>query len=192
MPLPNRLHRFSLLALGWAVALWGHYVLVPGAKTPFQVSLTDPFVHGLIAALAIFSVHARGIISRKEWALFVSVAILIDLDHGIAARSLDLKDWVSLPRRPISHSILFSLAAAAVIALWLGRERKWLYFHLVSVTLVSHVTRDAISGAPTPWNYPFSPVPIAAIPYFATWMAVSLGHDFLPKGKRIPRGPGQT
>ncbi len=187
MPIPNRLHRYLILASGWAVALWGHYILVPGARTPFQVSLTDPFVHGLIAALTIFMIYGRGLISLKELILFVSFAILIDLDHGIAARSLDLKDWVSLPRRPFSHSILFSLVVAAVVALWLGRERKALYFHLVAVVLISHVTRDAISGAPTPWNLPFSPVGIPAIPYFATWMAISLGHDFFPRRHRTGR-----
>ncbi|MCB1065055.1 MAG: metal-dependent hydrolase [Verrucomicrobiae bacterium] len=148
-----------------------------------MVSLADSFVHGLIAVLAIFMTYGRGIISLKELILLVSFAVLIDLDHGIAARSFDLNDWISLPRRPFSHSILFSLAVATIFSLWLSKERKGLYFSLIAITLISHVTRDATYGASTPWNLPFPSVGIQEIPYFVVWIAISIGHDFFPKRK---------
>jgi membrane-bound metal-dependent hydrolase YbcI (DUF457 family) len=106
--------------------------------------LSDPLVHGIIGALMMAIIRAR----RPAWPrqtilLGALLAMSIDIDHAIAARSLDLHKMISLDMRPPTHSLTFALLAAAVVGLVL---RNGSSFWFVFVALASHVLRDSYTG----------------------------------------------
>jgi len=67
------------------------------------------------------------------------LASLVDLDHFIAAGSIDLKAAISLPARPFAHSVTFILSSAVVAAIALGPRRGLLLMH----AWLSHNLRDS-------------------------------------------------
>ncbi|MDI3339697.1 MAG: metal-dependent hydrolase [Sphaerobacter sp.] len=73
----------------------------------------------------------------------VASALLIDLDHVVAARSLRLTRWMTMPARPPSHSLLAPLLLAT-LAERLAPER---HLGLAAVLgLGSHLLRDLYTG----------------------------------------------
>jgi len=87
-------------------------------------------------------------------------AMLLDLDHVVAAGSLSLYDITHLPARPVTHSLLFS-AACGILASILSYSRinGWLIF----CVLASHVVRDASTGmTPFLWPLPVDHLPVVA------------------------------
>jgi hypothetical protein len=84
----------------------------------------------------------------------VLAAIVIDVDHAVAARSLRVRHTTSLATRPRSHSLLTALGAGALVAAAAGPMHGWAAFG----GLVSHLLHDAGDrAAPTPLLWPFAP-----------------------------------
>lgn len=167
------------LFFGWIIAIGGHFYLVPSAKIPLLIAFADPFVHGLIAVLVTWVFYAKDIISLRELLVCLIAAVLIDIDHGIAAKSFHLGEWLKLPERPVSHSILFAILLSILISFFFKRSRMPLLVPIMSLALISHVTRDATDGCPTPWNFPFNPVKIDVYVYFCTFILISFSNSFL-------------
>ncbi|MFW6074563.1 MAG: metal-dependent hydrolase [Chloroflexota bacterium] len=76
----------------------------------------------------------------------VSSAVLIDLDHVIAARSIALIPCMSMSRRPASHSVLtIGLTTYLAERAWPGTQTEL----ALTLGLGSHLVRDiATGGAP--------------------------------------------
>jgi membrane-bound metal-dependent hydrolase YbcI (DUF457 family) len=109
---------------------------------------TDPFQHALIAAAVVAP------LGRRVVPTAVSVALAIDLDHAVAARSVRVRDTTALSARPRTHSLVTAAGAAALIGARRGPLHGWAAF----AGLVSHFLHDAGDReAPTPLFWPFAP-----------------------------------
>jgi hypothetical protein len=84
----------------------------------------------------------------------VAPALVIDVDHAVAARSVRIRDTTSLATRPRAHSLLTALGAGAVATAAAGPLHGWAAF----AGLSSHLLHDAGDrAAPTPLLWPFAP-----------------------------------
>jgi membrane-bound metal-dependent hydrolase YbcI (DUF457 family) len=114
---------------------------------PVQV-YTDPLQHAAIAA----TVAAP--LGRAAVRAAVAAALVIDLDHAVAARSVRVRDTTALDTRPRTHSVVTALTAGLVVARARGSVEGWAVFS----GLVSHFLHDAGDhAAPTPMLWPFAP-----------------------------------
>ena len=113
---------------------------------------SDPFQHAAIAA-AVVAPLTLGT-PRRVLATAVAAALVIDLDHVIAARSARPRDTTALDQRPRSHSLLAAVLVGALVAARAGPAHGWAAF----AALGSHLLHDAgDTAAPTPVLWPFRP-----------------------------------
>jgi len=131
----------------------------PFLGRPFWAAF-DVFVHGAVALLVAGPCIRRATRGKRALALsglaFLSATVL-DLDHFVAADSLDVRAALSLAARPPTHSLTFALLLGAATSL-LSRDRAagWVVF----AAIASHVLRDAAMGtAPLLW-----PLSVDAVP----------------------------
>jgi hypothetical protein len=116
------------------------------------VAYGDPLVHALVAAAVVAPLVRRA--GSAPLLTAVAAGTLIDVDHPVAARSLDLRENLSLASRPRSHSFVAALATGVVGGAAGGPMHAWAAF----AGLASHLLRDAGDGnAPTPLLWPFAP-----------------------------------
>src|SRR4051794_41830299 len=113
---------------------------------------SDPLQHALIAAaVAAPLVRPAG---RRVLVSAVIAAVVIDVDHVIAARSVRVRDTTGLATRPRTHSLVTALGAGAAVARAVGPLHGWATFG----ALASHLLHDAGDrAAPTPVLWPFAP-----------------------------------
>jgi membrane-bound metal-dependent hydrolase YbcI (DUF457 family) len=113
---------------------------------------SDPFQHALIAAaVAAPLVPAAG---PSVLRTAVTAALVIDVDHAVAARSIRVRDTTALATRPRTHSLVTALGAGALVTVAAGPVHGWAAFG----GLVSHLLHDAGDrAAPTPVLWPFRP-----------------------------------
>jgi hypothetical protein len=109
---------------------------------------SDPFQHAAIAAAVVAP------LGRDAMRTAVAAALVIDVDHAVAARSVRIGATTGLDRRPRTHSAVTALAAGAAVGLAAGPVQGWAAF----AGLVSHLLHDAGDrAAPTPVLWPFAP-----------------------------------
>jgi len=119
----------------------------------------DALAHGAAAGLvAVWLVPGFG---TRTLVWGIAAGILIDLDHAVAARSLNPLQMMSLAARPPTHSLLAALALAALV----GSLRGWIVGYAVGIGIVAHLLGDAIEPAGVPLLVPFVANP---------WMRVSV------------------
>jgi hypothetical protein len=133
---------FGLLALTFDVLC--DYFKRTGRKR--QEALSDGAAH-IATALAV-SIPAAPLVEHRRRFVLLSVlsAVLIDLDHVVAARSTALLRCMSMPTRPASHSLLtIGIGSYAAERLWPGTQSGL----AITLGLGSHLLRDlATGGAP--------------------------------------------
>jgi membrane-bound metal-dependent hydrolase YbcI (DUF457 family) len=113
---------------------------------------SDPFQHAAIAAVVTSPLAAAA--GRPIVATAVTAALVIDVDHAVAARSLKVKALISLDTRPRTHSLVAATAAGALMGTLAGPAHGWAAFS----GLVSHLLHDAgDQAAPTPMLWPVRP-----------------------------------
>jgi hypothetical protein len=84
----------------------------------------------------------------------VAAALVIDIDHAVAARSVRIRATTSLPTRPRTHSLVTAVGAGAAVGAAAGPVHGWVAFG----ALVSHLLHDAGDrAAPTPMLWPVAP-----------------------------------
>lgn len=133
-------------------------------------ALWDVPTHALLAMFVVLPLVALSATLRRRAELIFLAAVaatFIDLDHFAAARSLSLAAALHLPMRPVTHSLLFALAAA--VGLWFFR-RNLAASYTIFAALASHVFRDSVSGV-TPI---FWPLPIFQLPATVAFAAIVL------------------
>ena len=113
---------------------------------------SDPLQHACIAAAVVAPlVRTSG---RRVLLTAVVPALVIDVDHAVAARSLRVRDTTSLATRPRSHSLVTALGTGVAVAAAAGPAHGWAAFG----GLASHLLHDAGDrAAPTPLLWPFAP-----------------------------------
>jgi hypothetical protein len=113
---------------------------------------SDPLQHALLAAAVAAPLVPRG--GRAVLVAAVVPALVIDLDHAVAARSMRIAATTSLATRPRSHSLLTAAGTGALVGTAAGPLRGWATF----AGLASHLLHDAGDcAAPTPVLWPFAP-----------------------------------
>ncbi|MEY4877189.1 MAG: transrane protein [Bacteroidota bacterium] len=128
----------------------------------------DNWVHGIIAVLIAFPLFVSEKFGEPlRFAKLVQnavvvflIASLLDLDHFAVNFSFSLTKAISLPMRPITHSLLFATLMSAAF-FFITKNKKWTW--LIFAAIVSHVVRDAYGGG-TPIFYPAK---ISMIPYWS-------------------------
>jgi membrane-bound metal-dependent hydrolase YbcI (DUF457 family) len=109
---------------------------------------SDPLQHALLAAVVAAP------LGRPAVRAAVIAALVIDVDHAVAARSVRIKDTTGLRTRPRTHSLVTAFGAGLAVALTRGPVQGWAVFS----GLVSHFLHDAGDhAAPTPMLWPFAP-----------------------------------
>jgi hypothetical protein len=110
---------------------------------------SDPFQHAALAALVV-----APLADRRAVRTAVTAALLIDLDHAVAARSARVSRTTALATRPRAHSLLVALAAGAAVGAVAAPLHGWAAF----AGLGSHLLHDAGDrAAPTPLLWPWRP-----------------------------------
>lgn len=114
---------------------------------------SDPFQHAAIAAAVVAPLAAatgdRGLLRTA-----VTAALVIDLDHAVAARSVRPSATTELARRPVTHSLLGAALTGGVVTAAAGPRHGWAAF----AALTSHLLHDAGDrAAPTPVLWPALP-----------------------------------
>ena len=113
---------------------------------------TDPAQHAALACLTVWPLAARS--DRQLLRTAVIAALLIDVDHAVAARSVRPSDTTALDRRPPTHSLLAAAAVSSLVTAFAGGAHGWACF----AALASHLLHDAGDrAAPTPVLWPFRP-----------------------------------
>jgi hypothetical protein len=163
----------GLLVLGWLLVWVGQFYMVPNLHVPLLIGLADPAVHGLVSLLLVLPLVLLHQLDIRVAVITVLVGVLIDLDHAVAAGSFDFKAMLSLPGRPVGHSLLVAGLVAGTLGLALrwhdGRYANWGPFYLFFASLVSHIARDGV----TPWAFPFTASPIPKEVFFGIFIPLT-------------------
>ena len=153
------------VSLGIVLFLLGADTLVerrPLAPRSFW-ALFDVLVHGVVALLIVFPIFGAPELAGRTTVLLYTIlltATMLDLDHFIAAGSLDLEGALQLATRPATHSLTFSAVVGLLGLLLSGNALVgWGLF----AAMASHVLRDAAAGF-TPIVWPLS---LSSIPWWA-------------------------
>lgn len=134
-------------------------------------ALLDPVAHAALALIVVLPWIVLARLPRYYAILAVAAAVLIDLDHFIVATSLSLKDAISLPMRPMSHSVIFCAGLAGLLGVIF---RQFSAGAIIFLALLSHLSRDATSGG-TPWLFPFPESPRLSVSlHLVIWSTVIL------------------
>jgi membrane-bound metal-dependent hydrolase YbcI (DUF457 family) len=113
---------------------------------------SDPVQHAAIAAAVVSPLVSHA--GRPVLGTAVTAALVIDVDHAVAARSFWPGDTTALAQRPRTHSIVTAAAAGALVAAAAGPIHGWAAF----AGLGSHLLHDAGDrAAPTPVLWPLRP-----------------------------------
>ena len=135
----------------------------------------DPIAHVVLASTVILPWMVALRLPRSYLLLAAAAAFLIDIDHVVAARSFSLTAAISLPGRPISHSLLFSSGVAMIFGLMVRRTTAAI---VVLIALFTHVSRDATGGG-TPLLWPLAEsTRIPADWHIGFWLMVDLAGSF--------------
>lgn len=124
---------------------------------------------------------------------------LLDLDHFLAAGSLDLRAATHLPSRPLGHAVPVAVAGAIAAALAL-RSRRW--GAIVGAAFASHQLRDATrrglwfcvpcggdAEARPPWGVDYSTPPLPYPLYLSLLILLPSAVGHLSSG-RVRGGGG--
>jgi peptidoglycan/LPS O-acetylase OafA/YrhL len=132
---------------------------------PLLSAFWEVVAHGALAVLVVLPLVWRS--SRRSRLLLFAFlgGLALDLDHALAAGSIDPASMEQLGRRPDTHSLLF-VAGAALIGFAVSRRPVFAWG--VNAVLVSHLLLDAPGGA-VPWLFPLEQ------PESIPWLACPLG-----------------
>lgn len=109
-------------------------------------ALSDGAAH-FATALAVSLPAAPFVEHKRRFVAAAAIsAVAIDLDHVVAARSMQLIPCMTMPHRPASHSVItVGIASYAAERLWPGTQTGL----ALTLGLGSHLLRDlATGGAP--------------------------------------------
>ena len=113
---------------------------------------SDPLQHAALAALVVAPLAAQT--RQRVLVTAVTAALVIDLDHVVAARSARPRATTALSARPRTHSLLTAAGVGCVAWTAGGPAHGWAAF----AALGSHLLHDAGDrAAPTPVLWPWRP-----------------------------------
>ncbi|MFA5032416.1 MAG: metal-dependent hydrolase [bacterium] len=104
--------------------------------------IIDVIIHTAIGIIVIIPLWVKPFLRKVLLAVFIASS-LIDIDHFIAAKSIYLKDAVTLRYRPYTHSITFAVIVGGIT---FGITKSPRIGVAVCGGIMSHVLRDASTG----------------------------------------------
>jgi len=125
------------------VSPYGAWPFLSDPSHPFLSAVWAVLIHGCLALVAIGPILWRSRHRLAYGLLAFAGGSVLDLDHFIAAGSLDLHRIETLSGRPDTHSLLFVLALGAVTLLL---TRRVLAAWAVFAVNLAHVLFDAAGG----------------------------------------------
>jgi len=132
---------------------------------PVLSALWELVAHGTLGLLVVLPLVWRSERRARNAALAFAGGVVLDVDHAIAAGSLDPRRMELLGNRPVTHSLLFAgLLALAALAIARRPPLAW----AVLAVLLAHLLFDAPGGG-VPLLYPLRHA--EALP----WLACPLG-----------------
>lgn len=153
---------------------------------PFLSAVWAVLIHGSLAVVAVAPILWRSRHRLIYTALAFIGGFVLDIDHFIAAGSLNLHTIETLGGRPDTHSIIFIAALAAVT---LALTRSWLATWAMFAVNLVHLLFDG-AGGNEHVLYPFTSVD--GIP----WLLCPIGtlaclavSAWLVRAPRRPAGP---
>ncbi|OWF50613.1 transmembrane protein 267-like [Mizuhopecten yessoensis] len=172
----------------YAVLSVGDFLLAREYENLHFRIFTDSLTHGLVGFFSWAIVIDLRPPTSDQWVkgfvqciICMGLAMLVDVDHVIAARSINLHDLTSLPSRPHFHATTIIIPIAVI--LWtLGDVYRDSFFGLLCplfiVAWLSHHIRDAARRGL--WLPPFGSTPVLSQSlYIVTLMALPLVVWFL-------------
>ena len=150
--------RLALGCLGLvALLVLADRTTAPGVLPAFGGALFDTAFHGLVAGWIVLLAAQKRAPWRWTDAIVAAVyAGALDLDHVVAARTLDVALIKKrLDTRPPTHSLSFAVLLASAHG---AASRSPSTAAVVFVALASHVVRDAATGITRlffPWDRVF-------------------------------------
>lgn len=122
--------------------------------------IIDVSIHTLIGLVITLPLWIKPFLPKALFAVFI-VTSLLDIDHFVTAKSIRIKDAVTLKHRPNTHSAAFAIAVGGIT---FGLTRNPKAGIAAGVGVLSHIFRDASSrSAPTPILWPLK---VGRIPYW--------------------------
>ena len=110
---------------------------------PFLSAVWAVLIHGVVGVLAVAPILWRSR-HRLRYGLLAFVGgFILDIDHFIAAGSLNLHTIETLSGRPDTHSIVFALALSAATGV---ATRRWLAAWAVFAANLAHLLYDGAGG----------------------------------------------
>ncbi|XP_031575160.1 transmembrane protein 267-like [Actinia tenebrosa] len=130
----------------------------------FSRAMVDNMGHALIGGVSwitVVGIHRKGILQAIGCAVMSS---LIDVDHFVMARSLHLKNAVSLPHRPPLHATTILPFVVPILQVWCAQNIPCLHHlpYMFIVAVLSHHLRDAYRRGL--WFWPMGSTP--PLPYW--------------------------
>ena len=160
----------SIQRAAWLIgAVWLAAVLAQSAL-PLSAAwaVLDGLRHGAAATVAMVWLRPRW-----GWAPVVAATaagVLIDLDHVVAAGSVDPSAMLGLGVRPLTHSLVAMLAFAGLAGVTAGRISGF----AVGAGILLHLEEDALTWPGVPLLWPLSaeghvllPAPVLVITLIA-------------------------
>ncbi|XP_060567037.1 transmembrane protein 267-like [Ruditapes philippinarum] len=153
------------ILLGCTCYLGDRLLEHPVAKQQIVVAITDSLTHGIVggiswAIICDFKFRKQECV---ECLLCMMLAMLVDVDHFIAAKSFSLKSALSLPTRPPFHAttlIVIIDITMGIMAAILKSQSLFLGLLIFTTAWISHHVRDGHRRGL--WFYPFgetAPIP---------------------------------
>ncbi len=154
---------------------------------PFLSAVWAVLIHGILGIIVVAPILWRSDRRVLYGALAFVGASLLDLDHFVAAASLDLHTIETMSGRPDTHSFAFVLLIGLLTLLV---TRRWLVAWAVVAVNLAHVLFDAAGGGVRVF-YPLAhPV---GLPWLACPVGVValLGVSTILAGSRSPHTSGR-
>ncbi|XP_033725856.1 transmembrane protein 267-like [Pecten maximus] len=164
----------------YAVLSVGDFLLAREYENLVFRIFTDSLTHGLVGFFSWAIVIDLRPLTSTQWVrgllqciICMGLSMVVDVDHAIMARSLNLNDLVSLPSRPYFHATTIIIPIAAI--LWtLGDVYKDSFYGIMCPLFItawlSHHLRDATRRGL--WLPPFGSTPPLSPSLYITMMMI--------------------
>jgi membrane-bound metal-dependent hydrolase YbcI (DUF457 family) len=167
----------SVLYAAVALATWFASVYLQGRVAGLAWAVLDVLAHGALAAFVV-----AWLVPGWGWQPFliaIAAAILIDLDHVVAARTLRPADLMGLGARPYTHSLV-GVLGFTTLAVGAGGLRSG---YVVALGLLAHLLQDGREPPGVPLFVPvvadrhvllsdaMLPIGIVALVCVSMWLA---------------------
>lgn len=175
-----------LLLLCAGLAAWLGSEVLQSRLPPTRVfAVVDEIAHASVALVCALPLAPRW--GYRPLLVTVLAATLIDVDHAVAARSLDPLPMMQLGARPGTHSLAGAMLVGILVGALLDAPAGYAAF----VGVASHIVRDADGPPGVPMFAPFVSDPHVMVPIWVvpvSMLVLAAGGVLLARMPVLSRG----